>query len=147
MYLSQIFILLFSYSVNKTFFVEISILLFLLFYKGKIMAYQKLLFLSKINHYKIKAYLLFFIKLWYTAHTKICSKNMFYHNKSIYFEGMIYMYENTRRHYRVAKKDIYEDPYEGIYVTKEEQQKYLLVTAGLVLLSFIGAVAIILKKK
>ena len=32
-------------------------------------------------------------------------------------------YENTRRHYRVAQRDIYEDPYEGVYVTKEEQQK------------------------
>ncbi|NDO46591.1 hypothetical protein [Clostridium sp. MD294] len=56
-------------------------------------------------------------------------------------------YENTRRHYRVAQREIYEDPYEGVYVTKEEQQKYFIVTAGLVLLSFIGAVAVILKKK
>ena len=48
------------------------------------------------------------------------------------------MYENTRRHYRVAQRDIYEDPYEGVYVTKEEQQKYFIVTAGLVLLSFLG---------
>ncbi len=57
------------------------------------------------------------------------------------------MYENTRRHYRVAQRDIYEDPYEGVYITKEEQQKYFIVTAGLVLLSFLSAVAIILKKK
>jgi len=57
------------------------------------------------------------------------------------------MYENKRRHYRVAKRDIFEDPYEGIYVTKEEQHKYFIVTIGLILLSFLGAVSIILKKK
>lgn len=57
------------------------------------------------------------------------------------------MYENKRRHYRVAQRDIYEDPYEGIYVTKEEQQKYFLAGALLVLLSFLGTVAIVLRKK
>ncbi len=69
-------------------------------------------------------------------------------------EDLIFMYEarnrhheNKRRHYRVAQRDIYEDPCEGVYVTKEEQQKYFIVTAALVLLSFLGAVAIILKKK
>lgn len=56
------------------------------------------------------------------------------------------MYENTRRHYRVAQRDIYEDPYEGVYVTKEEQQKYFIVAAGLILLSFISTLAIILKR-
>lgn len=57
------------------------------------------------------------------------------------------MYENNRRHYRVAQRDIYEDPYEGVYVTKEEQQKYFLAAALLVLLSFMGTVAIVLRKK
>lgn len=57
------------------------------------------------------------------------------------------MYENTRRHYRVAQRDIYEDPYEGVYVTKEEQQKYFIATGILVLLSFLSAVLIMLKIK
>ena len=37
-------------------------------------------------------------------------------NKSIYHKEWIDFNKN-------GKKDIYEDPYEGIYVTKEEQQK------------------------
>lgn len=57
------------------------------------------------------------------------------------------MYENKRRHYRVAKRDIYENPYEGIYVTKEEQNRYFLVTIGIVLLSFLGAMVSIVKNK
>lgn len=56
------------------------------------------------------------------------------------------MYENTRRHYRVAKREIYEDPCEGIYVTKEEYKKHFAITAGLIFLSFLSMLAIILKR-
>ncbi len=57
------------------------------------------------------------------------------------------MYQNRRRHFRVAQRDIYENPYEGIYLTKEEHQKYFLASAFLIFLSFLGSVAIALKKK
>lgn len=57
------------------------------------------------------------------------------------------MYENKRRHYRVAQRDIYEDPCEGVYVTKEEEQKYFAAGALLILLSFLGILAIVLRKK
>lgn len=56
------------------------------------------------------------------------------------------MYENTRRHYRVAKREIYEDPCEGIYVTKEEEQRNFLITLGLILLAFIAMIPIAFKK-
>ena len=57
------------------------------------------------------------------------------------------MNASTRRHYRVAKKEIYEDPYEGIYVTKEEAQKYMLLTLGLIGISFIVSIISGLKKR
>lgn len=57
------------------------------------------------------------------------------------------MYENTRKHYRVAKKEIYEDPYEGIYVTKEEQQKCFFITLGLTALSFLSIIILALRNK
>ena len=59
------------------------------------------------------------------------------------------MEENrVRRHYRVAKKEIYEDPYEGIYVTKEEFKKFSIATVLFVLFSFLTLMPLtILKKK
>lgn len=57
------------------------------------------------------------------------------------------MYENTRKHYRVAKKEIFEDPYEGIYVTKEEVQKNFLITMGLIALSFLIMIPLTLRSK
>lgn len=57
------------------------------------------------------------------------------------------MYENSRRHYRVAKKEIYEDPCEGVYVTYEEQEKYFLATVALIALSFLSTLLLILKKR
>ena len=62
-------------------------------------------------------------------------------------KGGLSMYNNKRRHYRVAKNTIFEDPYNGIYITKKEQNKYFMTTIGVILLSFLGAVSIILKKK
>lgn len=56
------------------------------------------------------------------------------------------MYENNRRHYRVAQRDIYEDPCEGVYITKDEYQKHLVITAGLIFLSFLSMLAIVLKR-
>ncbi len=56
------------------------------------------------------------------------------------------MYENHRKHYRVAKKEIYEDPYEGIYVTREEQERCFLITLGLIALSFLMMIPLALKK-
>lgn len=57
------------------------------------------------------------------------------------------MYENTRKHYRVAKREIYEDPYEGVYVTKDEQEKYFFATIGLLAVSIFSMLLLILKKK
>lgn len=57
------------------------------------------------------------------------------------------MYENTRKHYRVAQRNLQEDPYHGIYMTKEEHQKYMIATLAMVLLSFLSAVVLIFKKK
>lgn len=57
------------------------------------------------------------------------------------------MYENTRKHYRVAKKEIYEDPCEGIYVTKEEQKKCFLITIAMIALSFLAIFPIAFKNK
>lgn len=57
------------------------------------------------------------------------------------------MYENRRKHFRVAKRELYENPYEGIYMTREEHQKYFLVSALLILLSFLGSLFIAFKKR
>lgn len=57
------------------------------------------------------------------------------------------MYEKKRQHYRVAKREIYEDPYEGIYVTKEEARKSFLVIMGLLALSFLTILPLTLRSK
>lgn len=58
------------------------------------------------------------------------------------------MQENRqRRHYRVAKKEIYEDPMEGMYVTKEEQRKFNILVIWLILLSFVSTLAVGLKRR
>lgn len=57
------------------------------------------------------------------------------------------MYENNRKHYRVAKREIYEDPCEGIYVTKEEQKKCFILTLGLICLSFICLLPLSLRRR
>ena len=57
------------------------------------------------------------------------------------------MQDRPRRHYRVAQKEIYEDPCEGIYVTKEEQKWYFLATAGLILLSFLALLPLAIRRK
>lgn len=57
------------------------------------------------------------------------------------------MYENTRKHYRVAKREIYEDPYEGVYVTKEEHEQCFLLTVALLALSSLTLLLMVLKRK
>lgn len=55
------------------------------------------------------------------------------------------MYENKRKHYRVAQKEIYEIPEEGIFVTKSEQQKFLLMAVFLVAFSFLCSLPLFVK--
>lgn len=45
--------------------------------------------------------------------------------------------KNNRRHYRVAKKEIYVSPEDGIYVTKEEFGKFALLSLAFMFISFL----------
>lgn len=56
------------------------------------------------------------------------------------------MVKDTRKHYRVAKRQIEENPYEGVYVTKEEHKKCFIITASVVALSAVTSLASLLLK-
>ena len=51
-----------------------------------------------------------------------------------------------KKHYRVARREIFEDPADGLYVTKEEQREICLVTLSLFLLAFLAILILAIKK-
>lgn len=55
------------------------------------------------------------------------------------------MYENTRKHYRVAQKEISANPQRGIYITKQQQEKLLLIGIIIAMASFLTSIIIALK--
>lgn len=57
------------------------------------------------------------------------------------------MQNKTRKHYRVAMRQVREDPYAGMYVTKDDQKKCFLVTVGIIALSMLSLIPLILKSK
>ena len=55
------------------------------------------------------------------------------------------MYENTRKHYRVAQKEISATPQRGIYITKQQQEKLLLIGIIIAMASFLTSIITALK--
>ncbi|WP_158097712.1 hypothetical protein [Tyzzerella sp. An114] len=55
------------------------------------------------------------------------------------------MYENTRKHYRVAQKEISANPQRGIYITKQQQEKLLLIGIIITMASFLTSIITALK--
>ncbi|HIT72130.1 MAG TPA: hypothetical protein IAD10_00595 [Candidatus Fimicola cottocaccae] len=55
------------------------------------------------------------------------------------------MYENTRKHYRVAQKEISANPQRGIYITKQQQEKLLLIGIIIAMASFLTSIITALK--